>query len=1002
MAEGAGGAMEGQNSRALLLEAVQALYHHPDPETRKSANRWLEDFQYTMDAWQVSDSVLHDPSSTIEALYFCAQTLRTKVQRDFEDLPPNASLSLRSSLMTLLVKFCNGPSAVRTQLCLGMVALAVHMPSNQWGSGGVVQWLGSQLGAQADAIPCFLELVAVLPQEATSYKISVRPEKSRQFQRELESSVNNAFTLLTSCLSGGSLQLREQVLRAFASWLRVSEGIPASTLATHPLVAASLQGLDSEETFDAAVDAITELIRYTVSGNPGELAANMSLVQVIVPRIMALLPRFSAAVKAARAEKQVEQVLGGETGGAEGEDEEDEEITKGMAYLFADMGEAYVDLIANGSAESLMIVEAIAEVTSHPDDNIAAMTFNFWNRLSRVLTGSEGLGLMLSFQDGAAVELEKEKRLAIFRPKFELLVSLVSFRVTYPPGYEEWRKDELADFKQTRYAVADLLMDAAAVIGGDATLHLLAQPLLETAAGLERGGSWEWKSVEASLYCIRAIAKAVSVTENAILPQVAALLPRLPHQPQLLYTSSLTIAALADWLGATASSPTMLPNILGVLIIGLSVPDDTCAAASLALKHVCDACRDELGKSVEPLLGVYREALSGTGKFPLAAEDELQLVEGLSMVVSALPPEKMPPALEALCMPVLLPLGQLVAEAEQSGSPQCLPANQYIIHIDRIANIFGYVTQPELLAGLFQRIWPLLQAVFNQRADDGKTMERLCRACKYAVRNCERALAGMMGVLLQELQERFQQQQHPCLLYLASEVIKVFGKDPACANYLATLITVLFGQTIRLLQNIRDFTSRPDLADDCFLLASRCNRYCPGLLVSSPIMGPLFQCALAGFTIQHREACRSILNFLREFLELPISQSGKQYRGAIDAVVLPNGPIMTRVIIGALVGALPESRMDDITDVLLALSRLYGQLVVQWAQHAVALIPDSVVTEAERNNFLQALSVAAGGRDTAALTRSIEELSGVCRRNRKVMDVVKNALQPRMTLSPTG
>ena len=33
-----------------------------------------------------------------------------------------------------------------------------------------------------------------------------------------------------------------------------------------------------------------------------------------------------------------------------------------------------------------MIVEALAEVTSHPDDNIAAITFNFWHRLSMALT----------------------------------------------------------------------------------------------------------------------------------------------------------------------------------------------------------------------------------------------------------------------------------------------------------------------------------------------------------------------------------------------------------------------------------------------------------------------------------------------------------------------------------------------------------------------------------------------------------------------------------------
>jgi transportin-3 len=33
-----------------------------------------------------------------------------------------------------------------------------------------------------------------------------------------------------------------------------------------------------------------------------------------------------------------------------------------------------------------MIVEALAEVTSHPDDDIASITFNFWHRLSIALS----------------------------------------------------------------------------------------------------------------------------------------------------------------------------------------------------------------------------------------------------------------------------------------------------------------------------------------------------------------------------------------------------------------------------------------------------------------------------------------------------------------------------------------------------------------------------------------------------------------------------------------
>ena len=36
-----------------LLQALQALYHHPVAETRKAADLWLEQFQQTPEAWQV-------------------------------------------------------------------------------------------------------------------------------------------------------------------------------------------------------------------------------------------------------------------------------------------------------------------------------------------------------------------------------------------------------------------------------------------------------------------------------------------------------------------------------------------------------------------------------------------------------------------------------------------------------------------------------------------------------------------------------------------------------------------------------------------------------------------------------------------------------------------------------------------------------------------------------------------------------------------------------------
>ena len=87
---------------------------------------------------------------------------------------------------------------------------------------------------------------------------------------------------------------------------------------------------------------------------------------------------------------------------------------------------------------------------------------------------------------------------------------------------------------------------------------------------------------------------------------------------------------------------------------------------------------------------------------------------------------------------------------------------------------------------------------------------------------------------------------------------------------------------------------------------------------------------------------------------------------------------------------------------LTSLARLYSAQVVHWAQEAAALIPSNVVTEGERTNFLQAIQSAASGADSPALTSSMEEMSDVCRRNKKVMDAVQGALQPLQLALPAG
>ena len=188
------------NGAEQLAAAFRALFHSDDPAVKAGANRWLDAWQQTPDAWGVSDRVLHDESSSQDLQQFCAQTLKTKVQRDFDELPRDAVPALRDSLLALLLKAAAArAAAVRTQLALALAALAAHAPAASWGAGGALQWLAERFAGQASdvALSCMLEMLTVLPQEADSRKIALRPERRAAFGEELRGYLPHALEVLT-------------------------------------------------------------------------------------------------------------------------------------------------------------------------------------------------------------------------------------------------------------------------------------------------------------------------------------------------------------------------------------------------------------------------------------------------------------------------------------------------------------------------------------------------------------------------------------------------------------------------------------------------------------------------------------------------------------------------------------------------------------------------------------------------------------------------------------
>jgi hypothetical protein len=54
-----------------------------------------------------------------------------------------------------------------------------------------------------------------------------------------------------------------------------------------------------------------------------------------------------------------------------------------------------------------------------------------------------------------------------------------------------------------RNDVADMLEVSAAIIGGQATLSKLLEPLQRVSMEVSNGAAFDWRAAEAALYCIR-------------------------------------------------------------------------------------------------------------------------------------------------------------------------------------------------------------------------------------------------------------------------------------------------------------------------------------------------------------------------------------------------------------------------------------------------------------------------------------------------------------------
>jgi transportin-3 len=116
--------MESMPEMGTVYNLIRTLYfNEQNGESKEMASKWLESLQHSIYGWKIADELLINKSD-IASCYFAAQTLRTKIQNCFQELPEDSYSSLKDSIINHLKSIPE--TVVQTQLCLAITYLGIN------------------------------------------------------------------------------------------------------------------------------------------------------------------------------------------------------------------------------------------------------------------------------------------------------------------------------------------------------------------------------------------------------------------------------------------------------------------------------------------------------------------------------------------------------------------------------------------------------------------------------------------------------------------------------------------------------------------------------------------------------------------------------------------------------------------------------------------------------------------------------------------------------------
>lgn len=300
----------------------------------------------------------------LHSCFFAAQTLRNKIQNSFHELPDDAHVSLRDSLIAHISQITIETNAIiLNQLCLALADLALLM--SRWEDP--VRDLIEQLSRNENSLWPLIKTITVIPEEIGSKYLRLGANRRDEIHKQLEGNSKIVLELLVGSLTNYAHADSAKVLiiiKCFTSWI-CTQAIDICDEANNVIVREAFNLLNNPETdvkvHESAADLLCSFLQCL------EVISHPALENHIMQNIAQLEPSYHMTVA-------------------------QEEIDKAMHFcrIFTTLAESFLPKMINTEPDepphySIKSLDLLLNCIGHYDYEVAEVTFSFWYHLSEEL-----------------------------------------------------------------------------------------------------------------------------------------------------------------------------------------------------------------------------------------------------------------------------------------------------------------------------------------------------------------------------------------------------------------------------------------------------------------------------------------------------------------------------------------------------------------------------------------------------------------------------------------